>query len=152
MQQVVPRHWLRSEPSGADSVEHLHPWPCPLSFPHLHPQAIEAAFKNETIGLVTREQFVEKRQTIEERLKEEEKRRRHEAEEEALRVRRFVRGGVARGCPGLPTGEAAPAAGDVGRKWWQAGRQAPAEMAGLPSLLCRLGSVPASMYGFAASR
>lgn len=50
-------------------------------------QAIEAAFKNETIGLVTREQFVEKRQTIEERLKEEEKRRRHEAEEEALRVR-----------------------------------------------------------------
>ncbi|PRW18417.1 XAP5 CIRCADIAN TIMEKEEPER [Chlorella sorokiniana] len=48
-------------------------------------EAIEAAFKNETIGLVTREQFVEKRQTIEERLKEEEKRRRHEAEEEALR-------------------------------------------------------------------
>lgn len=36
---------------------------------------------------MTREQFVEKRQTIEERLKEEEKRRRHEAEEEALRVR-----------------------------------------------------------------
>ena len=49
-------------------------------------QAIEHAFKNETVGLVTREQFVEKRLTIEERLKEEEKRQRHEAEEEALRV------------------------------------------------------------------
>jgi hypothetical protein len=50
-------------------------------------QVIEHAFKNETVGLVTREQFVEKRLTIEERLKEEEKRRRHEAEEEALWVR-----------------------------------------------------------------
>ena len=49
-------------------------------------QAIEHAFKNETVGLVTREQFVEKRLTIEERLKEEEKKRRHEVEEEALRV------------------------------------------------------------------
>ena len=58
-------------------------------------QAIEHAFKNETVGLVTREQFVEKRTTIEERLKEEEKRQRHEAEEEALRV-----GGVA--APLLP--------------------------------------------------
>ncbi|EFN54296.1 hypothetical protein CHLNCDRAFT_58339 [Chlorella variabilis] len=48
-------------------------------------EAIEHAFKNETVGLVTREQFVEKRLTIEERLKEEEKRQRHEAEEEALR-------------------------------------------------------------------
>ncbi|KAL4852670.1 Protein XAP5 CIRCADIAN TIMEKEEPER [Chlorella vulgaris] len=48
-------------------------------------EAIEHAFKNETVGLVTREQFVEKRLTIEERLKEEEKKRRHEAEEEALR-------------------------------------------------------------------
>lgn len=76
--------------------------PTSVSCPSCHrPQAIEAAFKNETVGLVTREQFVEKRQTIEERLKEEEKRRRHEAEEEALRVRRFVRGGVlgdAQGC------------------------------------------------------
>ena len=49
-------------------------------------QAIEHAFKNETIGLVTREQFVEKRLTIEDRLKAEQKRLRHEAEEEALRV------------------------------------------------------------------
>ncbi|PSC73288.1 XAP5 CIRCADIAN TIMEKEEPER [Micractinium conductrix] len=48
-------------------------------------EAIEHAFKNETVGLVTREQFVEKRTTIEERLKEEQKRARHEAEEEALR-------------------------------------------------------------------
>ncbi len=35
---------------------------------------------------MTREQFVEKRLTIEERLKAEQKRIRHEAEEEALRV------------------------------------------------------------------
>lgn len=48
-------------------------------------EAIEHAFKNETIGLVTREQFVEKRLTIEDRLKAEQKRLRHEAEEEALR-------------------------------------------------------------------
>lgn len=49
-------------------------------------QAIEHAFKNETVGLVTREQFVEKRLTIEDRLKEEDKRQRHEAEEEEARV------------------------------------------------------------------
>lgn len=59
-------------------------WPPPSPFPFR--QAIEHAFKNETIGLVTREQFVEKRLTIEERLKAEQKRIRHEAEEEALRV------------------------------------------------------------------
>ena len=50
------------------------------------PQAIEHAFKNETVGLVTREQFVEKRLTIEDRLKAEEKRQRDVAEEEAFRV------------------------------------------------------------------
>jgi hypothetical protein len=58
--------------------------------PHCLPtaQAIEHAFKNETVGLVTREQFVEKRLTIEDRLKEEDKRQRHEAEEEEARVSR----------------------------------------------------------------
>lgn len=45
-------------------------------------QTLEAAFKNETIGLVTREQFVKKRDTIGDRLQEEKKRAR-EAEEEA---------------------------------------------------------------------
>ena len=64
--------------------------PAPRARAPNHRQAVEAAFKNETVGLVTREQFVEKRATIEDRLKEEEKRRRHAAEEEALRVRSAV--------------------------------------------------------------
>ena len=68
---------------GIANHAHLHPSPHHVYTPA---QAIEHAFKNETVGLVTREQFVEKRLTIEERLKEEEKKRRHEAEEEALRV------------------------------------------------------------------
>jgi protein FAM50 len=62
---------------------------------HITLQAIEHAFKNETVGLVTREQFVEKRLTIEERLKEEEKKRRHAAEEVALRVSTSRVGGMA---------------------------------------------------------
>lgn len=50
-------------------------------------EAIEHAFKNETVGLVTREQFVEKRTTIEERIKAEQKRMRHEADEEEQRAK-----------------------------------------------------------------
>jgi protein FAM50 len=46
-------------------------------------EAVEHAFKSETVGLVTRDEFVEKRQTIEERLKTEAKRKRDAEEEEA---------------------------------------------------------------------
>lgn len=66
--------------------------PLRLPAPPAAVQAIEHAFKNETIGLVTREQFVEKRLTIEDRLKAEQKRLRHEAEEEALRVGPLAQG------------------------------------------------------------
>ena len=50
-------------------------------------EVVEHAFKSETVGLVTRDEFVEKRQTIEERLKAEAKRKR-EAEEEAAWAQR----------------------------------------------------------------
>lgn len=50
-------------------------------------EAVEHAFKSETVGLVTRDEFVEKRQTIEERLKTEAKRKR-DAEEEAAWTQR----------------------------------------------------------------
>jgi protein FAM50 len=43
-------------------------------------EAYEAAFKNETVGLVTREEFLEKRNTIQDRLAEDELREREEAE------------------------------------------------------------------------
>lgn len=43
-------------------------------------EAYEAAFKNETVGLVTRQEFLEKRNTIQERLAEDELRDRLEAE------------------------------------------------------------------------
>ena len=43
-------------------------------------EAYEAAFKNETVGLVTREEFIQKRTTIQERLEEEELKERLEAE------------------------------------------------------------------------
>uniref|UniRef100_A0A383WCJ7 FAM50A/XAP5 C-terminal domain-containing protein n=1 Tax=Tetradesmus obliquus TaxID=3088 RepID=A0A383WCJ7_TETOB len=43
-------------------------------------EAYEAAFKNETVGLVTREEFLEKRNTIQDRLAEDELRERREAE------------------------------------------------------------------------
>eukprot|EP00879_Flechtneria_rotunda_P024527 GHRR01026003.1.p1 GENE.GHRR01026003.1~~GHRR01026003.1.p1 ORF type:complete len:187 (+),score=49.65 GHRR01026003.1:342-902(+) len=43
-------------------------------------EAYEAAFKNETVGLVTRKEFIEKRNTIQERLAEDELRERLEAE------------------------------------------------------------------------
>lgn len=48
-------------------------------------EALEHAFKTETVGLVTREEFVEKRQTIAERLDAEAKRQRDAAEEAAWR-------------------------------------------------------------------
>lgn len=43
-------------------------------------EAYEAAFKTETVGLVTRKEFIEKRATIQERLEEDELRERLEAE------------------------------------------------------------------------
>lgn len=46
-------------------------------------QVLEAAFKNETVGLVTREEFLNKRNTIKDRLQEEEEKRKREAEAEA---------------------------------------------------------------------
>lgn len=49
-------------------------------------QAIENAFKNETIGLVTREEFLAKRNTMEERFKEEEKKRRREVDDAVSKV------------------------------------------------------------------
>eukprot|EP00887_Chlorella_sp_A99_P001552 scaffold8.g1552.t1 len=48
-------------------------------------EAVENAFKAETIGLVTRQEFVEKRATIADRLEEERKKKRLQAEDEALR-------------------------------------------------------------------
>lgn len=50
-------------------------------------QTLETAFKNETIGLVTRKEFIEKRATISDRLLEEKKRQRAAEEEAELRVR-----------------------------------------------------------------
>lgn len=43
-------------------------------------EAYEAAFKTETVGLVTRKEFIEKRATIQERLEEDELRERLQAE------------------------------------------------------------------------
>ena len=51
-------------------------------------QAVETAFKNETVGLVTREEFMEKRATISNRLLEEKKRHRAEEEEAEMKVGR----------------------------------------------------------------
>ncbi|GMH33809.1 hypothetical protein BSKO_01643 [Bryopsis sp. KO-2023] len=47
-------------------------------------QALETAFKNETIGLVTREEFIQKRTTLEERIEEAALRRKREEEDRAL--------------------------------------------------------------------
>ena len=44
---------------------------------------MEAAFKNETIGLATREEFLSKKATLPDRLKEEEERKKREAERQA---------------------------------------------------------------------
>ena len=44
----------------------LPPLPLPPSLPFLL-QAIEHAFKNETIGLVTKAEFVQKRATLQDR-------------------------------------------------------------------------------------
>lgn len=49
-------------------------------------QAIETVFKNETIGLVTREEFVSKRATVQERFEEEVLKRKRQAEEDARQV------------------------------------------------------------------
>ena len=43
-------------------------------------EAYEAAFKTETVGLVTREEFMQKRSTIQQRIAEEEAREREAAE------------------------------------------------------------------------
>lgn len=50
-------------------------------------EALENAFKAETVGLVTRAEFVEKRATIADRLEEEARKRRAAAEDAAMRVR-----------------------------------------------------------------
>ena len=44
-------------------------------------QVLEAAFKNETIGLVTREEFLNKRNTLEKRLEEEAAKKKRDAEQ-----------------------------------------------------------------------
>jgi len=47
-------------------------------------EAYEAAFKTETVGLVTREEFMQKRNTIQQRLEEEEAREKEAAEAAAV--------------------------------------------------------------------
>lgn len=47
-------------------------------------EVLETAFKNETIGLVTREEFIQKRTTLQERVEEELQRKKREAEEAAI--------------------------------------------------------------------
>ena len=49
-------------------------------------QVIEAAFKNETVGLVTREEFLNKRNTLQARQDEEEARVKRAAEAAVLQV------------------------------------------------------------------
>jgi hypothetical protein len=51
-----------------------------------HAQALELAFKNETVGLVTRDEFVNKRNTIQKRIEEQTLKQKREAEEAAARV------------------------------------------------------------------
>ena len=53
-------------------------------------QAIETVFKNETIGLVTREEFVSKRATVQERFEEEVLKRKRQAEETARQVTQYA--------------------------------------------------------------
>jgi hypothetical protein len=48
---------------------------------------LEHAFKAETVGLVTRDEFVQKRDTIKERLEEEAKQQRMAREQQELQVR-----------------------------------------------------------------
>ena len=54
-------------------------------------EALERNFRNETVGLVTREEFAEKRATLQERYEEEEKERKRAASEQALKDRRRKR-------------------------------------------------------------
>ena len=55
---------------------------------------LEHAFKAETIGLVTRDEFVQKRDTIKERLEEEAKKQRLAREEQELQVWGLGRGAL----------------------------------------------------------
>lgn len=57
-------------------------------------QTLETAFKNETVGLFTRQEFVEKRATIGDRLQEEKKRQRAADEEAEWQVWCVGTGGV----------------------------------------------------------
>lgn len=92
---------VQAAPNPSRTARHLRPPflldSLPLLNNHLptpfHMQTLEAAFKNETIGLVTREQFVKKRDTIGDRLQEEKKRAREAEEEAAAQVCHW------RGCP-----------------------------------------------------
>ena len=49
-------------------------------------EVLEAAFKSETVGLVTRAEFVTKRSTLAERLQDETQRRKRAAEDSATQV------------------------------------------------------------------
>lgn len=60
-------------------------------------QVLEAAFKNETVGLVTREEFINKRQTLADRYEEDAKRKRQESEDKALQVTTRASSGDAKG-------------------------------------------------------
>lgn len=51
-------------------------------------EALENAFKNETVGLVTKAEFMSRRSTLAERLGEETRRAKREAEDSASLVRR----------------------------------------------------------------
>ncbi|KAK9807062.1 hypothetical protein WJX72_012353 [[Myrmecia] bisecta] len=54
-------------------------------------EVLETAFKNETVGLVTRDEFVAKRQTLQERIEEENRKRKLEAEEQASKEKELQR-------------------------------------------------------------
>jgi hypothetical protein len=49
-------------------------------------QVLEAAFKNETVGLVTRDEFVNKRNTLQRRIEEQALQQKRAAEDSAARV------------------------------------------------------------------
>ena len=78
----VPLTFCKSERStrcfcciGAPRTSH--------GMPRLLVQVLEAAFKSETVGLVTREEFLNKRNTLKDRLEEEKEREKRRAQQEA---------------------------------------------------------------------
>lgn len=77
--EVGLHNWLVSRSSSSRTL-------CLTLFYSPLTQAIETVFKNETIGLVTREEFVSKRATVQERFEEEVLKRKRQAEETARQV------------------------------------------------------------------